>query len=170
MDLRALSITTIALSTSIPIAMINPASDVRFIPSPIKYIMSIVPPMVNISDAPISTPLRKPIASIIIRITIATEINTLSINEILASRAISSSGYNGTSSIPTGICPCKRSITPRTSAPSLTTSALSSDDTPTPTARRPSTFRIIVVGSAYACSMRATSPRRNCWPLEAISS
>ena len=44
------SFTTIALSTSIPMAMMKPASEVRFNPTPMKDMMSSVPPMVNINE------------------------------------------------------------------------------------------------------------------------
>ena len=53
---RALSTTTIALSTNIPIAMINPANEVRFNPSPTTSIINIVPPMASNNDEPITTP------------------------------------------------------------------------------------------------------------------
>ena len=89
---RALSVTTMALSTNIPIAIINPASEVRFIPSPVIYMQSIVPPMVKSSDEPISEPLRAPIASIMTTMTMATDSRRLTRNDMLARRAISSSG------------------------------------------------------------------------------
>ena len=41
----ALSVTTMALSTSMPIAMMKPASEVRFSPSPRNCIRSSVPPI-----------------------------------------------------------------------------------------------------------------------------
>ena len=61
-----------ALSTSIPIAIMNPASDVRFSPTPKKDMISSVHPIENISDEPIRTPARSPITSMIITSTIKT--------------------------------------------------------------------------------------------------
>ncbi len=90
--LCALSVTTIALSTSIPIAIIKPASDVRFNPSPIVSITTNVPPIVNISDEPIIMPALNLIATIIMAITIATESARLIRKSFVASAAILSSG------------------------------------------------------------------------------
>ena len=81
-----------ALSTSMPIAMMNPASEVRLMPSPVMYMSSMVPPMVNSSDDPISAPLRMPITAMMTAMTISTDSSRLSRNEKLASRAMMSSG------------------------------------------------------------------------------
>ena len=84
----ALSVTTMALSTSIPMAMINPANEVRFSPTPRKDMISIVPPIEKISDEPISTPARSPITSMMMTITIRIDSTRLIINPLLASLAI----------------------------------------------------------------------------------
>ena len=88
----ALSVTTMALSTSMPIAMMKPASEVRFSPSPRNCIRSSVPPIEKSSELPISTPARKPMTSMMIRMTIATDSARLRMNVELASRAMRFSG------------------------------------------------------------------------------
>ena len=88
----ALSVTTIALSTSIPMAMMNPASDVRLSPSPRNCISSSVPPMENSSELPMSTPARKPMTSMMIRMTIATDSARFSTKVALACCAMRFSG------------------------------------------------------------------------------
>ena len=55
-SVRVLSTTTMALSTSIPIAMIKPANEVRFIPSPRRSITTIVAAIESRSDTPTITP------------------------------------------------------------------------------------------------------------------
>ena len=81
-----------ALSTSMPIAMMKPASEVRFSPSPRNCIRSSVPPIEKSSELPISTPARKPMTSMMIRMTIATDSARLRMNVELASRAMRFSG------------------------------------------------------------------------------
>ena len=87
-----LSVTTMALSTSIPIAMIKPASEVRLIPSPRRSIAHSVAAMEKISDEPTMTPERQPITTITKRITMATDSKRLRTKVLLAWRAIASSG------------------------------------------------------------------------------
>ena len=81
-----------ALSTSIPIAIIKAASDVRFNPTPINCMISIVPPIEKINEEPISNPARVPITSKIIKITITTDSTKFNKKPLFASRAISFSG------------------------------------------------------------------------------
>ena len=81
-----------ALSTSIPMAMMKPASDVRFSPSPRNCIASSVPPIEKSSELPISTPDRKPITSMMIAMTIATDSARFSRKVRVASRAMRFSG------------------------------------------------------------------------------
>ena len=88
----ALSVTTIALSTSIPIAMMNPASEVRFRPTPRNCMISSVPPMAKISELPINMPARRPMISMISTITIEIDSIRLTMKVLLASRAIWFSG------------------------------------------------------------------------------
>ena len=92
MAIWALSVTTIALSTSIPMAMMNPASEVRFSPTPRKDMMSSVPPMEKTSDEPISRPARMPITNMMITITIKMDSIRLMMNPLLASLAMTFSG------------------------------------------------------------------------------
>ena len=89
MAIWALSVTTMALSTSIPMAMMNPASEVRLSPTPKKDMMSSVPPIEKINEEPISNPARSPITSMMITITIRMDSIRLMINPLLASLAIS---------------------------------------------------------------------------------
>ena len=88
----ALSVTTMALSTNMPIAMMNPASEVRLRPSPRNCISRSVPPMENSSELPINTPARNPMTSMMIRMTIATDSARFRIKVEFASRAMRSSG------------------------------------------------------------------------------
>ena len=88
----ALSVTTIALSTSMPMAMMKPASDVRLSPSPANCIASSVPPIVKSSELPMSTPARKPITSMMMSTTMPTDSARLSTKVALAWRAIRFSG------------------------------------------------------------------------------
>ena len=85
MAICALSVTTIALSTSIPMAMMKPASEVRFNPTPMKDMMSSVPPMVNINELPISIPARSPITSMMITITMSRDSIRLMMKPLFAS-------------------------------------------------------------------------------------
>ena len=91
-NIWALSVTTMALSTSMPIAIIKAASDVRFNPTPINCIISIVPPIEKINEEPINNPARVPITSKIIKITITTDSTRFNRKPLFASRAISFSG------------------------------------------------------------------------------
>lgn len=70
MAIRALSVTTMALSTNMPMAMMDPASEVRFSPTPRKDMMSNVPPMEKTSEEPINKPGRMPITSMMMTIRI----------------------------------------------------------------------------------------------------
>ena len=88
----ALSVTTMALSTSMPMAMMNPASEVRLSPSPRNCIRSSVPPMEKSSELPISTPARNPMTSMMMAMTMATDSARLIRNVVLASRAMRFSG------------------------------------------------------------------------------
>ena len=92
MAICALSVTTMALSTSIPMAMIKPASEVRFSPTPRNDMMSSVPPMEKISEEPMSTPARIPITSMMMTITIRMDSIRLIINPLFASLAMTFSG------------------------------------------------------------------------------
>ncbi len=75
-----------------PMAMMNPASDVRLRPSPRNCMSSSVPPIEKSSDEPISTPGRKPMTSMMTAMTMATDSARLSMKAVLASRAMRSSG------------------------------------------------------------------------------
>ena len=88
----ALSVTTIALSTNIPMAIIKAAKEVLFNPTPINCMISIVPPIEKINEEPISNPARVPITSKIIKITITTDSTRFNRKPLFASRAISFSG------------------------------------------------------------------------------
>ena len=72
--------------------MMNPASDVRFSPSPTPSMTSIVPPMQNSSDEPMTVPARAPIKSMMTAMTMATDSNRLAMKRLLASRAMRFSG------------------------------------------------------------------------------
>ena len=85
MAICALSVTTMALSTSIPMAMMKPAREVRFSPTPMKDMMSNVPPMVNSSELPISIPARSPITSMMITITMRRDSIRLMMKPLFAS-------------------------------------------------------------------------------------
>lgn len=73
-------------------AMIKPASEVRFSPTPRNDMMSSVPPMENISEEPMSTPARIPITSMMMTITIRMDSIRLIINPLFASLAMTFSG------------------------------------------------------------------------------
>ena len=92
MAICALSVTTIALSTSIPMAMMKPASEVRFNPTPKNDMISSVPPMENISEEPMSTPARIPITSMMMTITIRMDSIRLIMKPLFASLAMMFSG------------------------------------------------------------------------------
>ena len=92
MAICALSVTTMALSTSMPIAMMKPAREVRFSPTPKNDMMSSVPPMENISEEPINTPARRPITSMMMTITIRIDSIRLMMKPLLASLAMTFSG------------------------------------------------------------------------------
>ena len=162
MAICALSVTTMALSTSIPMAMINPANEVRFSPTPKKDMISNVPPIEKISDEPISTPARKPITNMIITITIRIDSIRLMINPLLASLAISFSRYRLCSSSPTGISGNNSSSLAFTFLPVCTTSRCGSVETPMPMARLPFTCMMLDGGSMYPFSMTAISPSFTC--------
>ncbi len=88
----ALSVTTIALSTSIPIAIMKAASDVRFNPTPQTNMISNVPPTEKSNELPTSIPARDPITRKIITITINKDSIRFRINPLFASLAILFSG------------------------------------------------------------------------------
>ena len=73
-------------------AMMKPASDVRFSPSPSSCMSSSVPPIEKSSELPMSTPERAPITSMMTRMTIPTDSARLSTKVRLASRAMRFSG------------------------------------------------------------------------------
>ena len=151
-----------ALSTNIPIAIMNPAREVRFSPTPKKDMMSSVPPMEKISDEPISTPARKPITSIIITITIRIDSIRLMMNPLLASLAISFSRYRLCNSRPTGMSGNNSLSLFFTFSPVCTTSRCGSVDTPIPMARLPFTCIMLDGGSIYPFSITAMSLSFTC--------
>jgi len=73
-----------ALSTSMPMAMMKPASEVRLSPSPMRSIASSVPPMANSSELPTKRPDRAPIINIIRITTMATDSSRFSRKVLLA--------------------------------------------------------------------------------------
>ena len=75
-----------------PIAMMNPASEVRFSPTSSPCMISSVPPIVKSSELPISRPARNPMIAMISRITIATDSSRFTTNARFASAAIRFSG------------------------------------------------------------------------------
>ena len=81
-----------ALSTSMPMAMMKPASEVRFSPSPANCISSSVPPIEKSSDVPMSTPERSPITSMMTATTMATDSMRFHRKVRVASRAMRFSG------------------------------------------------------------------------------
>ena len=165
MAICALSVTTMALSTNIPMAIIKPASDVRFSPTPSSDITSKVPPMEKINDDPISIPALNPITNMIITITISSDSTRFRINPLLASLAITFSGYNVTSSMPAGISDSISASFASTRSPVFTTSFIGSDDIPIPMAGLPSTRIKVEGGLRYPFSIRAKSPNRTDCPL-----
>ena len=169
MAIWALSVTTMALSTSIPMAMINPAREVRFRPTPRNDIMSSVPPIENIREEPISTPARMPITSMMITITIRMDSIRLMMNPLLASWAITFSGYRLSSSSPTGMRGMSSASLRSTSSPVFTTSFVGSVEMPIPMARFPLTCMILPGGSMYPFSMMAMSPSLTCPPEVVIT-
>lgn len=68
-----------------PMAMMNPASEVRLSPSPINCMQRSVPPIEKSSRLPMRTPERKPITSMMMAMTMATDSNRLTRKVLLAS-------------------------------------------------------------------------------------
>ena len=105
-----LSTTTIALSTSMPMAIINPANDVRLRLSPRASITSRVAPMLSMSELPTITPERQPMVMIIRSMTMANDSARFIKKSLVASRAIMFSGYIVAICIPAGsLCSNSRS-------------------------------------------------------------
>ena len=118
----ALSVTTIALSTNIPMAIIKAAKEVLFNPTPINCMINSVPPIQNINELPIRIPARRLRLCMLAQVTITTDSIRFRIKPLFASRAIWSSGYSVTISIPTGICSSSCANFNRTASPAFTTS------------------------------------------------
>ena len=164
-----LSTTTIALSTSIPIAIIKPANEVRLRPSPTRYITTNVAPIAKSSDEPTTTPSRQPITSITNTTTISSDSKRLTTKSLFACSAILFSGYSDTISKPAGSSLDRRSSWKSTLSPTFTISISGSVATAIATASLPSTEIIIERGVLVSRSTRATSPKRYCLPSSAIS-
>ena len=145
-------------------AMMKPAREVRFSPTPMKDMMSNVPPMVNSSELPISIPARSPITSMMITITMRRDSIRLMMKPLFASWAMTFSGYRLSNSNPTGIRGRSSASFWSTSSPVFTTSFVGSVETPIPMARFPLTCIMLPGGSIYPFSMTAISPSFTCPP------
>ena len=76
---------TMALSTSMPMAMISAPSDTRCMVMPNTFISSSVPSTVNSSEPPATTPPRQPMARHSTRMTMAMELARLMMKPLTAS-------------------------------------------------------------------------------------
>ena len=115
------SVTTMALSTSIPRAMIKAPSDTRCMAISSIYMAIKVPATVSNNTSPTITPLRQPINRISTSTTIATAAAKFSTKPSTASRT-ESDWYDTTcKSIPTGRCESNSFKRARTASPISTT-------------------------------------------------
>ncbi|MNQ87527.1 hypothetical protein D3C85_1027530 [compost metagenome] len=99
------STTTMALSTSMPSAMINAPSEIRSSATPIGSRNRKEPAMVNSSTKPISSPLRRPMNSSRTATTMATASSRLSTKPEMAVVTASDCRDTMPNSMPTGRCP-----------------------------------------------------------------
>ncbi len=131
------SVTTMALSTSMPSAMISAPSEMRCIAMPAPYIAISVPATVSTSTAPMISPLRRPMKSSSTTTTMATAPARLATKLSTAART-ESDWYDTTfSSMPTGRWPSSSDSRCLTASPICTTLPPSTLDTPRPMAGRP---------------------------------
>ncbi len=155
------SVTTIALSTSMPSAMISAPSEMRCMAMPSIHIAISVPATVSTSTAPMISPLRRPMKSSSTTTTIATAATRLSTKPATAARTESDWKETTFSSMPTGRWPSSSARRRLTASPISTTLPPSTLEMPSPIAAWPSWRISTAGGSTYSRRISATSRRRS---------
>ena len=132
------STTTMALSTSMPSAIISAPREIRSSATSIGAIKMKVPAIVTISTKPISMPLRSPMKNSSTIMTMATASSKLITKPLMATVTASDCIDTIPASMPTGSCP--RNVTRRCSraSPILTTLPPATVEMPSPIAVLPS--------------------------------
>ena len=157
---RMPSVTTMALSTSMPSAMMSAPSEMRCIAMPACHIAISVPATVSTSTMPMIRPLRSPMKISRTTTTMATAPARLATKLSTAART-ESDWYDTTfRSMPTGRWPSSCASRCLTASPICTTLPPSTLEIPRPMAGRPSCRISTAGGVVYSRRMSAMSSRR----------
>ena len=132
------STTTMALSTSMPSAIISAPREIRSSATSIGDIKIKVPAIVTISTKPIRIPLRSPMKNSSTTITMATAWSRLTTNPLMATVTASDCMDTIPASMPTGSCPVSSAIRCSRASPILTTLPPATVEIPRPIASLPS--------------------------------
>ena len=159
MRTRIPSVTTIALSTSMPRAMIRPPKEIRSRMIPFIPMMMKDPMIVVTSTPPMISPLRRPMKMRRTTITMATASIRLRIKPLIEATTACDWSEMTPNWTPSGISGNSSCIRLSSPCPILTTFPPSTVETPMQTAGRASYRMMFFGGSWYPRTILATSPR-----------